>query len=417
MLVLDPDLLAAQRAASVVPIVEVTARHAEAGQYLPRFQLTGTDAAIEEQHAAATTVAGTHIRALVDAARLFRFRVASPTPASGFFTSGSVINATVGQAGCAVATSGSEVLIFCVNTAGTSILQHRSTDDGASFGAPTTLFTEASTITFLAAVSKVDDTTALVWMTGSAGGGTGATLRCARRSAGLVWGAAVSSALSMGDCVGVAVATPTSGTAFQVVVAGTTPSSELAPHLWALTMSDAAPPAWGTAVNLERSESGLVDKYEYAQPTLLNAGDRLRMTYRRTFLGNISRLETVLTALPGASYSVTDRRWREPTVIRSRIPSADYGLHIAGPGNGYLWISGSNSVYHAPYPSPTRDMSADLLSLSAGWQPDGGTLELTLNNSAGQYNDMNHELTDPLTVGSEIVVKLGYRTVSGDRTA
>ena len=416
MLTLHADLLAAQRSRTATPVLTLTARHAEAGQYLPRFQFAAGDATSEEFHAAATTIAGTHIRAVIDAGRLFRYRVTAPTPASDFFGAGIQVNATVGTAGCAVATSGTEVLLFCVNAAGTGILEHRSADDGATFGAPTTLFTEAAAVTYIAAVSKADGAVMLVWNTGAVGAGTGATLRCARRSSGLVWGAAVSSALSMGDCFGVAVATPTTGTAFQAAVTGRT-TTALAPRLWALTLTDAVPPVWGTAIVLETAESGLVDKYEYHQPTLLNAGDRLRMTYNRIFLGNVSRHETVLTALPGPAYSVTDRRWREPTLIRSTA-ATQFGLHIAGPGNGYLWITGSNSIWSAPYPSPTRDLSADLLALTADWKPDGGSLTLALDNSAGQYNDLSDDsLDDALSLGSEIVVALGYRTASGDRTA
>lgn len=405
MIPLATELLAAQRAPTATPRIEVRARHGEGGQYLPRWTKLYEGVEIDGHHDAAVTASGALIRAWVTAVdRILVERVPAAGPGSTFGQAWSQLSSADEDASCAVATSGSEVLMYSVATDGRAIREARSANDGVSY-TTATRFTEASQVLHMTAVSKSDGRTALLWTVGSA-------LRGMHRSAAGVWTGPTTWTGAAQDFTGLAV-TPEDD--FGVVVTGRAATS-FAPRVWALRFGDGAGlgvAQWSTPVELEAAEAGLVEKFEYHAPFLLS-GDRTRLSLRRHFLGNVGRNETVLTALPGATPSVVERAWREPTVIER---DRSFGMALAGPGGGdSLWLLSPSRVYRAPASSPERDLSADVLSLDCDWTTRGGALELLLDNASGAYDDVDETPTAPLTVGSELDVRIGYRTAAGPLT-
>ncbi len=246
-----------------------------------------------------------------------------------------------------------------------------STDDGATWGAESTLFTEASTPTYLAAVAKSGGTIALIYNIGDVGGGTGATVKALRRSSGGVWTGPVSSPITMTDCFGVAVCTPSTGTDFGVAVTGHVATA--LPRFWSVTLTDAGPPVWGSAVVLEKSDVPIGDRFFHTNPYLLTT-DRTRIAFRRQFVGNVSRFSDIgVSALPLASQLVTSRTWRE-ALIADRAPPGfsgvgrDYGMALSS-GGSYMWLTSAGRVYRAPSTSPSLDLTADVLALDIDWKP------------------------------------------------
>lgn len=428
MLTLSADLLAAQKAPTAVPVVQVVARHAEAGQYLPRWEQIYA-AAGSDYHAAAVTASGALIRVITNSAAVLNERSVidvNGNPEFPFGTTFVNMGAARSTSGCAIATVGTEVLIYAVSANGLNIQEFRSTDSGLNYAAPVTRFTETKVITHLAAVAKPGGEVALLWNTG--GGdvdATDAALFGARRSAAGTWSAKVTSPVAMRDCFGVAVCTPPTGmTNFGVVTCGRTPNSgatPLAPRMWGENLTDADPPAFQFLIELEKAESGLVEKFEFHRPFLHTAdASRSRLTYRRAYLGTGSGkgiADSVITHLP-ALHGVAVRRWRQPTVVDDNQTA---GLAISGPGGtNFLWLTSSGRVYRAPAVMPSYDLSNDVIALSARWGADGGSLDLTLSNPKTEYNVLSDGSDNPfasLTTGSELSIALGYRTPAGTFTS
>ncbi len=413
MLILDPALLAAQRSPSVRPVISVTARHNEAGQYAPRWTQQHAGIESENYHAAAVTAAGTLIRVWVtDVNRLLTERKPDAGPSTTFSDAWSQRSTTARQtSGCAVATFGAEVHIFWIDSATPTLIRTMSSaDDGASWSGESTVSTEASTVNHLAAVAKATGEIALIYSIGAA------TVKALRRSAAGVWTGPASASLSATDCFGVAVAVPSTGTDFGVAATGYVATT--LPRLWALTLSDTAPPVFGAATVLEKSDVPTGEQFFYTNPYLLTAG-RTRLAVRRQFTGNVGRPSDIaLSALPDAATLVTSRTWREATVV-DRPPSGtgrDYGMALSS-GGSYMWLTSPGRVYRAPSATPALEISADILALEIDWKPDGARLSLTLDNSRGQYNGLTDAPSEPLTAGSELEVLVGCQTAGGPLTA
>ncbi len=413
MLTLATDLLAAQRAPSVRPVLTVTARHNEAGQYAPRWTQQYAGIETEGDHNAVVTAAGTLIRVWVtDVNRLLTERRTNAGPSTTFSTAWSQRSIDARQnSGVAIATFGNEVRLFWVSAATpTNIRTMNSNDDGATWGAESTLYTEASTVLNLAAVAKPTGEIALIYSIGAA------TVKALRRSGSGVWTGPASASLSATDCFGVAVAVPSTGTDFAVVATGFVATT--LPRLWALTLTDAGPPVFGAATVLEKSDVPTGAQFFYTNPYLLTAG-RTRLAVRRQFTGNVGRPSDIaVSALPNAATLVTSRTWREPTVV-DRPPSGNgrfYGMALSS-GGSYMWLTSPGRVYRAPSTTPALEISADILALDIDWKPDGARLALTLDNSRGQYNGLTDAPSEPLTTGSELDVLVGCQTAGGPLTA
>lgn len=179
MRTLTSTLLAAQKNSSAVPHVQVVLRDRIGGVRRLAWERLYTGTEPDTYHAAAMPGDGSLLRARVDGGQLFYQRVANPEAGSNFgaWTSlGAVANADV-----ALAAEGASVLLFYVGTDGITIYVRASSDNGATLGSASVVATAASSVTWLAADLKPDETALLIYS-------TGATVYAVKRQGG-VWGA------------------------------------------------------------------------------------------------------------------------------------------------------------------------------------------------------------------------------------
>jgi hypothetical protein len=99
---------------------------------------------------------------------------------------------------------------------------------------------------------------------------------------------------------------------------------------------------------------------------------------------------------------------------------SQYGLKLQSTAD-YWWMERPDGVWRAPRPADSPlDLTKDIISLSLtqstqATQQTQGTLAIQLNNSKGQY--ANPALLNKLNKRYELVLRLGYKTPSGDETS
>jgi len=94
--------------------------------------------------------------------------------------------------------------------------------------------------------------------------------------------------------------------------------------------------------------------------------------------------------------------------------SSDYGLRLQSTAD-YWWMEKPDGVWRAPRPAePPLDLTKDIVAL---FQFSHSTLVLELDNSKGQYANPGQENLANLKKRSEVVLKLGYKTTSGNETS
>jgi len=104
----------------------------------------------------------------------------------------------------------------------------------------------------------------------------------------------------------------------------------------------------------------------------------------------------------------SDTTFTEPKPFLDDSPA--YGLRISSTSD-YWWISRPGGVWRAPRPAASPlDLSDDIVALA---QSVPGNLVLELDNSEGQYASPGEGALASLRFRSEIVLKLGYKTIAG----
>ncbi len=99
-----------------------------------------------------------------------------------------------------------------------------------------------------------------------------------------------------------------------------------------------------------------------------------------------------------------------------------YGLRLATT-DSYWWLERPDGVWHAPRSagaSPPLDLTRDILSLSLTQSVGEGlvpSLSIELDNHRGQYANVGEGLVPSLKLGSELVLKLGYKTSQGNEAS
>jgi len=124
----------------------------------------------------------------------------------------------------------------------------------------------------------------------------------------------------------------------------------------------------------------------------------------------------------------SDTTFTEPRPLLPDIAFGEgglsYGLRLQSTTD-YWWLSKPDGVWRAPRPAgDPLDLTNDILKLSLRADSSSsslrgaerrGNLTIELDNSRGQYNqDVILSGANNLKRGSEIVLKLGYRTTQGD---
>jgi hypothetical protein len=346
----------------------------------------------DSYHAATMPGDASLIRCRVDSGSLYRQRVTNPGPGSNFSNWTFVDSAA--NAGVALASQGTQVLLFYVGTNGRTIYVRESSDYGATFGSATAITTTAAAVGWLGADLKADNTVLLIYSVGG-------TVYAVKRSGG-TWGSPVAWTNSLASVSGLACQYEAD---FDVVVSGS--DAQGAYKVWTCIYGDGysqAPNTWSPLreVALASAGSGM----EFRAPFLAYP-DVFRLTFVEKYTGSESYSRPYLSFSP-ATADYVNNLWREPVPMNL---SSNYGLAIAY-STSAVWLTTPAGVWQASLTTPALDVSADVLELTAETDPNGGRLRLVLPNDDGRYLDLSGEKA-VIKGSGEVRVSPGYQTASG----
>ena len=397
MRTLTSTLLAAQQAATHVPVVRLTASNRDCGVVRLEWQRLYTGAEPDYYHALAMAGDGSMIRVRLtlpgDSRKLYRQRVASPGPGADFsqWTYTSQYNCVV----VAAAALGAEVSIFWINTS-RELRRIKSTDYGATWGGPELLdYSPTTAINGLAAAYKPNGDLAVFFA-------DQATLYVKKRVGGS-WQAKTAWDKSTGDLSGAAAVYDGD---WDLLVTGRDLAGSY--KLWALVYGDDGHVPAGTWSALGELATAPGDgSFTYSQ-AFLDKPDVWRAFFVERFTGSQAYDRPVWShSVPGSEFA--DGLWREPVPFNL---ASQYGLAIDHHG-GYGWLSAPNGVWRAASGVQSIDLSADVVSLKAQAGSREGALTAELRNDDGRYAT----LPAPLANGCQVEVSTGYRTSAGDEVS
>ncbi len=398
MRILTDALLKAQKASSSRPCVGVEVRDRMAGIARLRFRRIHTGTEAEGPHALVIPADGSLVRARVDPSNghnLYFQRVATPSPTSDF-TRWVSLGAVSGDAGVALCSNGSEVLLFSVSSNRKTLNVRGSSDSGTTFGQPASVTTASSPVTSLAAAFNPNGSVLLLYVIGNG-------LYAIRRTSG-VWGSTRIWTNSLSRIDGVAV--HFNGDWNVAVTGGDSGNSRNG--VWTTLFGEGSAQTLNTWSGLKAvTESRPGQTPEYRTPSLERPDvDRLFFTERVSGKGGYNR-PFFTFGTPSASFS--DGLWREPAAFD--LDSA-YGMAF-GHSSDEAWLSTANGVWSAPLSSPPLDLSDDVVSVTGKESTRATGWQIELRNDDGRYSRPGEGDLGLLTKGSEVRVKLGYMTGHG----
>jgi len=398
---LSSTLLAAQEQATHVPYVKVEASNKHTGVVNLRWSRLYTGSEDDYFHAVTMPGDGSLIRVRVtppaDSRKLYRQRVANPSPQSDFsqwvYTNQYDV---VILAGCSL---GAEVSIFWIKS-NRELYQLKSTDYGASWGSPQLLgYTPTTAINGIAAAYKPNGDIALFF----ADQATLYVMKCLNGS----WEDKVAWDKSTGDLSGVA--TVYSGD-WNLFVTGKDSDDNF--KLWSLVYGDGGDVAAGTWSGLKEFASAPSDgSFEY-RTAFMDKPDVYRCFFVEQFSGTKSYNR------PCWSHSVPetkfiDNLWHEPIPFNL---SSQYGMAIAHHGE-YCWLSTPYGVWRAELTPKSLDLTADVLSLRQELTPTRGSLTVELRNNDGRYASPGQGDLSVLDIGCQLEFSPGYTTSQGNEVS
>ena len=402
MRTLSTALLKAQRSASSKPWVKVEALDRMAGIARLRFRRLHTGAESEGPHALTIPADGSLVRARVDPSNnrtLYAQRVSNPSPTSDF-TRWTSFGTVSQDAGVALCSRESEVLLFSVSTNRRTIHVRTSADSGATFGQPVHVTTASSTVTSLAAAFKPDGAVLLLYVIGTG-------LYAIRRSAGS-WGSPQIWTNSLSRIDGVAVHFNKD---WNVVVTGRNPGNSKN-GVWSTVFGEGSTQTLNTWSGLKAvTESRPGQTPDFLAPSLDRPDvDRLFFTERVSGEGGHNRPFFTFTT-PSASFP--DDLWREPAAFHL---DAAYGMAL-GHTSDKVWLSTANGVWSAPLNPPPLDLTDDVVSMTGKESTRGAGWQIELRNDDGRYSRPGEGALELLAKGSEVRVGLGYLTGQGKQSS
>jgi len=398
---LSSTLLAAQQQATSAPYVRVEASDKHCGVVNLHWERLYTGDEDDYFHAATMPGDGSLIRVRVtptaDSRKLYRQRVADPTPQSDFsqwvYTNQYDV---VTVAGCSL---GAEVSIFWIKS-DRKIYQLKSTDCGASWGSPQLIgYTPTTAISGVAASYKPNGDIALFFA-------DQATLYVMKRMGGS-WGDRVAWDKSTGDLSGVATVY---GSDWNLFVTGRDSNGNF--RLWSLVYGDGGDVAADSWSELREFASAPSDGgFEYRTP-FMDKPDVYRCFFVEKFSGDkpYSRPFWSHLAVEG---SFIDSPWHEPVPFNL---SCQYGMAIAHHGQ-YCWLSTPYGVWRAELTPQSLDLSADALSLRFEAGGSSGNLTVELRNDDGRYASPGEGELSLLDVGCQLEFSPGYVTPQGNEVS
>ena len=385
-------LLAAQKKPSGVPYLKVEVVDSIGGVRRLDWQRLYSGSEPDSYHAAAMPSDGSLNRCRVDGSNLYRQRVANPGPGSNF-SNWTLVEACA-NAGVAMASYGSSVLLFYVGTNGRTIYLRESGDYGTSFGSPTTITTPASAVGWLAAALKSNGTALLIYSVGG-------TVYRVKRSGG-IWGSPAAWSNSLSSVSGLACQYWLD---FNVLVAGA--DSQARNKVWSTIYGDGyfqALDTWSSLREVTGASAG--SSMEFRAPFLAHA-DTFRATFVEKYTGSESYNRPYFSYSPIADEYV-DNLWREPVPLDL---SGQYGLALASSASA-IWLAAPWGVWQASLTPSTLDVTADVLELTSEDEPGGGRLRFVLRNDDGRYLDLSGAKA-VIRRGAEVRVSPGYVATSG----
>jgi len=398
---LSSTLLAAQQEASRLPCIKVEATNKHAGVVNLRWERLYEGAEDDYYHAVTMPGDGSLIRVRVtppaDAGKLYRQRVADPTPQSDFsqwvYTSQyDVITATC----CSL---GGEVYIFWVN-GDRKLYYLESTNYGASWGGPQLLaYTPSTAVNGLAAAHKDNGDIALFF-------GDQTTLYVIKRVDGS-WQGKVAWDKSTGAISGVA--TVYDGD-WNLFITGKDSDGNF--KLWSLVYGDGGEVAAGSWSELKDFASAPADGDFQYRTAFMAKPDVYRCFFVEKFDGSQAYSRPGWSpSVPGAKF--IDNLWHEPVPFNL---SSQYGLAVAHHGD-YCWLTSPAGVWRAELGSQSLDLSADIISLREELNPTMGSFTVELRNDDGRYAAPGEGDLSVLDIGCQLDFSPGYVTAQGNEVS
>jgi hypothetical protein len=398
---LSSTLLAAQKEASRVPYVEVKASNRHAGVVNLRWERLYEGSEDDYYHAVTMPGDGSLIRIRVtppsDARKLYRQRVADPTPQSDF--SQWVYTSQYNVVTAACCSLGAEVSIFWIKS-DRKLYHLKSADYGASWGSPQLLtYTPTTAINGLAAAYKPNGDIALFFA-------DQATLYVMKRISDS-WQSKVAWDKSTGDLSGVAAVYDGD---WNLLVTGKDSDGNF--KLWSLVYGDGGDVAAGSWSELKDFASAPADgDFDY-RTAFMARPDVYRCFFVEKFDGSEAYSRPAWShSIPEAKF--IDSLWHEPVPFNL---SSQYGLAIAHYG-GYCWLSAPYGVWRAELAVQSLDLSADILSLREELNPARGSLTVELRNDGGGYAAPGEGDLSILDIGCQLDFSPGYVTAQGDEAS
>ncbi len=396
MRTLSPTLLAAQQAATHVPVVRVIASNRVCGVVRLDWERLYAGVEPDYYHALAMAGDGSMIRARLtppsDTRKLYRQRVASPGPGADFsqWTYTNQYNCVV----VAAAALGAEVSIFWINTS-RELRRIKSTDYGVTWGSPELIdYSPTTAINGMAAAYKPNGDLAVCFV-------DQATLYVKKRLGG-GWQAKIAWDKTTGDLSGAAAVYDGD---WDLLVTGRDAAGDY--KLWSLVYGDGGEAPAGTWSALRELATAPGDgSFTYSQ-AFLDKPDVWRGFFVERFAGSQVYDRPMWShSVSGAPFA--DGLWREPAPFNL---SSQYGLAVAHYG-GYCWLSAAYGVWRAPSGVQSLDLSADVVSLKTETDGNRGVLTVEVRNDDGRYATLPPPL--PLTNGAQVEVSPGYCTSAGE---
>ncbi|MFH0847579.1 MAG: hypothetical protein V1894_05975 [Chloroflexota bacterium] len=394
---LTETLLGAQKKASGVPYVSVTARDKTLGVANLSWERLYSGGEPDFRHAVVIPEDGSLIRfrvgPQVDSYKLYRQRVVSPGPGSDF--SGWTYLNQYGVLAVASCARGDEVSVFWVRN-NRAIYQQKSTDSGASWGTPVIIdYSPGEEVYAASAVYKPNGDLALFFNDAS-------TLWVKKCTSG-VWQDKAAWDKTTGDLSGIACVHDED---FNLLLTGRDSAGNY--KLWSLIYGDGADVPSGTWSDLKEIASAPSGGgYEYAQVFMVNA-DTHRAFFTERFSGTQAYSRPFrMNLLPDTLF--LDSLWREAVSFDAE---AGYGLALAGQGD-YLWLTNPSGVWRAKLEETSLDLTPDVISLKLELGEKQGRAAIELRNDDGRYASPGSGALAQLRCGAEISVSPGYRTSLG----
>ncbi len=397
---LSSSLLTAQKEASHIPYVKLEAFNKINGVVRYDWQRLYTGSEADYFHAMTIPGDGSLIRTRItlpaDSRKLYRQRVANPSPQSDFsqWVYTNQYNAVV----VACASLGTEVSIFWINS-DRKVQRIKSTDYGATWGSPELIDYSPSTAIYgIAAAYKGNGDIALFFA-------DQATLYV-KKCVGGNWQDKQAWDKTTGDLSGV---TCVYNNDWNLLITGKDSNSNF--KLWSLIYGDGGEVIPGTWSGLKEFASAPSDgSFEY-KACFMDKPDVYRCFYIEKFTG------TQAYNRPFWSHSVDEsfltNLWHEPVPFNL---SSEYGLAIAHHGD-YCWLSSPNGVWRAPLTAQNLNLTDDILSARQETRRESGRVVIELRNDKGQYASPGQGDLSVLNIGCQLEFSPGYVTSAGNEVS